>query len=121
MQGEFNFAKAFGGQDNPSSQRLDGGLNLLRDLTKNNNFRERDMFHILRDKESGICCSIDAHHPTQGSQVAFVFVETLIDWFKQSGATFLGFDTDVYETKCSLVHGYTRHFQIDFQAVHIHS
>lgn len=69
---------------NPSSQRLDGGLNLLRNLTKDNNFRETDMFHILRDKESEICRSIDAHHPTQGSQVEFVFVQTLMSLFKQS-------------------------------------
>lgn len=81
-EGEFNFAKAFSGEKKPGSSRYDAGKKILEDLTAANNFRETDMFKVLRDKDSEICRPCDAAYPTQGSQVSMVSaIRPSVHWF----------------------------------------
>lgn len=69
FQGEFNFSEAFSGEKTPGSSRLEAGEKLLAKLTSSSNFKETDMFTILRDQDSEICRPCSSAFPTQGSQV----------------------------------------------------
>lgn len=69
FQNEFNFCEAFSGTKKPGDERYFAGEKLLAKFTSSNNFKETDMFKILRDSKSGICRSCDGAFPTQGSQV----------------------------------------------------
>ncbi|KAK6634917.1 hypothetical protein RUM44_000164 [Polyplax serrata] len=64
--GEFNFAAAFGLNDNKSCQKYLAGQGLMKKYT-DNNFKVKDMFEILRDKQNGIC-----NEQTAGSQVSIL-------------------------------------------------
>ncbi|KAF2880622.1 hypothetical protein ILUMI_25562 [Ignelater luminosus] len=80
--GDFNFSEAFTGEKKPGNERLEAGEKLLMKLTSSNNFRETDMFTILRDKESEICRPCNAAFPTQGSQVSVLSSSgPSIHWF----------------------------------------
>ncbi|XP_050512396.1 secernin-3 [Diabrotica virgifera virgifera] len=70
-EGEFNFREIFCGESKPYGSRYLAGEKLLSSMTASNNFKETDMFKLLRDKESGICMTVDsAGSVTQGSQVS---------------------------------------------------
>lgn len=69
FQGDFNFSHIFSGERKPGSERYNSGKALLEKLTASNNFKEMDMFNILRDKESGICRGTSEPFPTTASQV----------------------------------------------------
>lgn len=69
FKSEFNFAEVFSGSKNVGSKRLESGDDLLALHTASNNFKQTDMFNILRDTDSDICRSCDSDFPTQGSQV----------------------------------------------------
>ncbi|CAG9853915.1 unnamed protein product [Phyllotreta striolata] len=72
-QGEFNFREVFSGETKPYGSRFIAGKNLLESLTASGNFKEVDMFKILRDIESGICMKEDGiGSVTQGSQVSVI-------------------------------------------------
>lgn len=66
-QGDFDFAKAYG--IDSDSERYECGKILLDKLSSSGLFRERDMFCILRDYDSGICMSSGCFIST-GSQVS---------------------------------------------------
>ncbi|CAK1554999.1 unnamed protein product [Leptosia nina] len=67
-KGKFDFTSSFssGGDE----QRQAAGEKLLSQLTANNSFEVKDMFTILRHKESCICRGVEDTFPTQGSQVS---------------------------------------------------
>ncbi|CAH1108877.1 unnamed protein product [Psylliodes chrysocephalus] len=72
-QGEFNFRLVFSGETKPYGSRFIAGEKLLEKLTAPGNFKEVDMFKILRDTESGICMTGDGPGcVTQGSQVSVI-------------------------------------------------
>ncbi|KAF5271317.1 hypothetical protein FQA39_LY08115 [Lamprigera yunnana] len=80
--GEFNFAEAFGSEKNSGAQRLKAGQNHLEKLTASNNFKETDMFFILRDTESLICRPCTEVHPTQAAQVSIISADRpSVHWF----------------------------------------
>ncbi|XP_022904709.2 secernin-3 [Onthophagus taurus] len=68
-EGDFDFANIFGA-DKGCSSRLEAGKKLLEKFTGSNNFKETDMFCILRDTESEICRPADSSCATQGAQVS---------------------------------------------------
>ena len=69
-QGPLNFKFAFGlEEDEFESYRYRCGKNLLLQFSKNGQFKETDMFNVLRDKRSGICMSSGSFVST-GSQVS---------------------------------------------------
>lgn len=81
-EGEFNFSEIFCGEKKPGSMRYLEGEKLLQKYTLSGNFKETDMFSILRDKNSEICRSCDAAFPTQGSQVSTLsLVRPSVHWF----------------------------------------
>ncbi|KAJ8921007.1 hypothetical protein NQ315_015803 [Exocentrus adspersus] len=81
-QGEFNFCEAFSGEKKPGDARYTAGCELLTKFTSSNNFKETDMFSILRDTQSGICRAVDAPFPTQGSQVSVLSAtRPSVHWF----------------------------------------
>ncbi|EEB15958.1 Secernin-1, putative [Pediculus humanus corporis] len=65
-EGEFNFSTAYGNDDDKSCQKYLAGRELLKKLTENKNFKAKDMFDILRNKEGKICNDSQ----TTGSQVS---------------------------------------------------
>ncbi|KAI4466423.1 secernin [Holotrichia oblita] len=67
-EGDFDFAKAFSSTGN--CPRLQAGEKLLEKFTSSQSFRETDMFKILRDTDSNICCPCEDSFPTQGAQVS---------------------------------------------------
>lgn len=67
FQTVFNFSKCFASGGDVMRQKK--GEKLLKQKSASLAFDARDMFNILRDKESGICRSCDDTFPTQGSQV----------------------------------------------------
>ncbi|KAL3282937.1 hypothetical protein HHI36_006095 [Cryptolaemus montrouzieri] len=81
-QGEFNFCEAFSGEKKPGDARYLAGKRLLEQLSASNNFKEVDMFTILRDKPSEICRPCSAGFPTQGSQVSVLSdAKPSVHWF----------------------------------------
>ncbi|XP_018574937.1 secernin-3 [Anoplophora glabripennis] len=81
-QGEFNFCEAFSGEKKPGDARYTAGEQLLAKFTASNNFKETDMFGILRDTQSEICRSCEAPFPTQGSQVSVLSASRpSVHWF----------------------------------------
>lgn len=80
--GEFNFCEVFSGEKKPGDSRYLAGKALLERLTKSSDFKETDMFTILRDKNSEICRPCSAAYPTQGSQVSVLSdVRPSVHWF----------------------------------------
>nr|XP_018917768.1 PREDICTED: secernin-2 [Bemisia tabaci] len=81
---EFNFKKIFANPET-SCDRFEKGSELLGNLTKSNQFKTKDMFTVLRDKDSGICRSTDNPFPTTGSQVSLLSVagsqKPHVHWF----------------------------------------
>lgn len=67
FQGDFNFTKCFSSGGDELRQRE--GEKLLKQKSASLAFDVRDMFNILRHKESRICRGCDDTFPTQGSQV----------------------------------------------------
>ncbi|XP_045472231.1 secernin-3 [Harmonia axyridis] len=80
-QGEFNFCEAFSGEKKPGDARYLAGKKLLERLTESNNFKEVDMFKVLRDKTSEICRPCTSPFPTQGSQVSILDTNISVHWF----------------------------------------
>ncbi|XP_025837240.1 secernin-3-like isoform X2 [Agrilus planipennis] len=79
---EFNFSEVFGGEKVPGSDRYIEGQKLLKKYTETNDFKEVDMFNILRDRQSGICRPCDSPFPTQGSQVSVLSsTRPSVHWF----------------------------------------
>ncbi|CAH0402028.1 unnamed protein product [Chilo suppressalis] len=79
-QGEFNFTKCFssGGDE----VRQEEGRKLLQLGTATSSFDVKDMFGILRHKESRICRGCDDTFPTQGSQVSsLTATDVNVHWF----------------------------------------
>ncbi|KAG6452290.1 secernin-3 [Manduca sexta] len=79
-QSEFNFTRCFSsGGDEVRQQE---GEKLLKQATSEAMFDVRDMFNILRHKESHICRSCDDTFPTQGSQVSSLSATSpSVHWF----------------------------------------
>jgi len=69
FQGEFNFARVYGRSEGTASEREICGSNLLKTLSADKTFDVSSMFQVLRDEDSGICCTSDDDFPTAGSQV----------------------------------------------------
>lgn len=69
-QGEFNFARVYGRSEGTASEREICGSNLLKTLSADKTFDVSSMFQVLRDEDSGICCTSDDDFPTAGSQVS---------------------------------------------------
>ncbi|XP_057670909.1 secernin-3 [Diorhabda carinulata] len=82
-EGEFNFRESFGGEKKPYGNRFLAGEKLLEKLTSPKDFKEVDMFKILRDTESGICMTTDGPGSvTQGSQVSVLSnTRPSVHWF----------------------------------------
>lgn len=79
--GDFNFAEAFNKKET-SSACFKAGKKLLENFTASNNFKETDMFTILRDDQSEICKPCDAKFPTQCSQVSVLSSDRpSVHWF----------------------------------------
>ncbi|XP_045458321.1 secernin-3 [Melitaea cinxia] len=78
-KGQFDFSNAFssGGDE----QRQMEGERLLREYSASKSFDVKDMFKILRHKESGICRACDDTFPTQGSQVSTLSADMSVHWF----------------------------------------
>ncbi|XP_026759920.2 secernin-3 [Galleria mellonella] len=79
-QTEFNFTECFssGGDE----LRQQEGEKLLKIATAESSFDVKDMFHILRHKESHICRGCDDTFPTQGSQVSSLSSDGInVHWF----------------------------------------
>ncbi|XP_047543937.1 secernin-3 [Vanessa atalanta] len=78
-KGKFDFCNAFssGGDE----QRQQEGERLLKESSAANNFDVKDMFNVLRHKESGICRACDDTFPTQGSQVSLLSSDMSVHWF----------------------------------------
>ncbi|CAG9781960.1 unnamed protein product [Diatraea saccharalis] len=79
-EGEFDFTKCFssGGDE----VRQEEGRKLLELATATSNFDVKDMFNILRHKESRICRGCDDTFPTQGSQVSCLTNAAVnVHWF----------------------------------------
>ncbi|XP_059055247.1 secernin-3 isoform X1 [Achroia grisella] len=77
---KFNFTECFssGGDD----IRQEEGEILLKNSTAGMSFDVKDMFYILRHKESFICRGCDDSYPTQGSQVSSLSANSInIHWF----------------------------------------
>lgn len=82
-EGEFNYREVFSGEKKPYGNRFLAGERLLKELTAPKEFKEVDMFKILRDTESGICMTADgAGSVTQGSQVSVLSnTRPNVHWF----------------------------------------
>lgn len=79
--GDFNFSEAFN-RKGASSECYEAGKKLLENFTASNNFKETDMFKILRDDQSEICKPYDAKFPTQCSQVSVLSsARPSVHWF----------------------------------------
>lgn len=79
---EFNFSEVFNDESKPGAQRLEAGRCLLNELTGSNNFKETDMFTILRNTESDICRSHTSNFPTKASQVSVLRTDRpSVHWF----------------------------------------
>ncbi|XP_038216427.1 secernin-3 [Zerene cesonia] len=79
-KGKFDFTSAFssGGDEKRQAE----GERLLSELSANKTFDVRDMFKVLRHKDSCICRSVDDTFPTQGSQVSSISSEGMsVHWF----------------------------------------
>ncbi|KAF5296278.1 hypothetical protein FQR65_LT10273 [Abscondita terminalis] len=80
--GEFNFAEVFNGDIKPGASRFTAGKSLLDQLTVSRNFKETDMFAILRDTESDICRPDTSKFPTKASQVSVIRSDKpSVHWF----------------------------------------
>ncbi|KAF7281481.1 secernin-2 [Rhynchophorus ferrugineus] len=80
--GEFNFSEIFSGDSKPGSERYNNGNALLKKYTASNDFKEMDMFNILRDKDSGICRGTSDNCPTAASQVSVLSsTRPSVHWF----------------------------------------
>ncbi|XP_068618738.1 secernin-3 [Battus philenor] len=79
-KGQFDFTNCFssGGDE----MRQNEGARLLKEASASFCFDVKDMFNVLRHKESCICRSCDDTFPTQGSQVSSLSNNTLsVHWF----------------------------------------
>ncbi|XP_017785408.1 PREDICTED: secernin-3 isoform X2 [Nicrophorus vespilloides] len=80
--GEFNFAEAFGSSGQVGDSRQKSGEDLLKTLSASKDFKETDMFTILRNTDTDICRSCDSPFPTQGSQVSTLSAfRPSVHWF----------------------------------------
>lgn len=68
----FSFKKCFSLDDDDEGYRYRSGRRLLNTMSHSGNFKETDMFKILRDKRSGICMPSGAFVST-GSQVSVLY------------------------------------------------
>ncbi|KAM3968635.1 secernin-3-like [Aphomia sociella] len=79
-QTEFNFTECFSSGGDELRQRE--GEKLLKEATAEAAFDVKDMFNVLRHKESHICRGCDDTFPTQGSQVSSLSSTSVnIHWF----------------------------------------
>ncbi|XP_026318681.1 secernin-1-like [Hyposmocoma kahamanoa] len=79
FQTEFNFTKCFSSGGDELRQRE--GEKLLKQKSASLAFNVKDMFEILRHKESRICRGCDDTFPTQGSQVSSIDKIASVHWF----------------------------------------
>ncbi|XP_028171723.1 secernin-3 [Ostrinia furnacalis] len=79
-QSEFNFTKCFSSGGDEVRQRE--GERLLKEESAGACFDVKNMFKVLRHKESRICRGCDDTFPTQGSQVSSLTSQGLnVHWF----------------------------------------
>ncbi|XP_014366385.2 secernin-2 [Papilio machaon] len=79
-QGQFDFMKCFSSGGDEKRQKE--GERLLREGTAASCFGVKDMFNVLRHKESCICRGCEDTFPTQGSQVSALSANGLsVHWF----------------------------------------
>ncbi|KAK9500195.1 hypothetical protein O3M35_001500 [Rhynocoris fuscipes] len=80
-EGEFNWTETF--IDGTSCDRQQKGRDLLTEATAASEFSVDDMFKILRNKESGICMTLDSSGSvTASSQVSLLFGDRpCVHWF----------------------------------------
>ncbi|XP_041987411.1 secernin-2 [Aricia agestis] len=79
-KGVFDFTNAFSSGGDEIRQRA--GEKLLESGTASGAFDVKDMFRILRDKDSSICRDCDDTFPTLGSQVSSLSSEGIsVHWF----------------------------------------
>ncbi|KAK9869622.1 hypothetical protein WA026_003370 [Henosepilachna vigintioctopunctata] len=69
-EGQFNFCEIFRGDKETSNPTHSQGKELLEKLATTGNFREVNMFSILRNEESGICETRSFSTLIKGSQVS---------------------------------------------------